>query len=78
MRRLTAATPFSPGRDPEVKASCNPHGELRLEASSVSAFQGVDLPRVWNDSDREPDDDPYDQLAAMFQRVRAHSTRGAR
>ena len=57
--------------DPEVKASCNPRGELRLEAIMVSAFQGVDLPRVWNDSGREPDDDPYDQLEAMFHRVRA-------
>jgi len=60
-----------PWGDPELKASCNPLGELRLEAISVSAFQGVDLPRVWNDTDREPDDDPYDQLEAVFQRVRA-------
>lgn len=57
--------------DPEVKASCNAIGELRLEAISVSAFQGIDLPRKWNNSDHEPDEDPHEQLTAMFERVRA-------
>ena len=38
---------------------------------SVNAFQGIDLPRKWNDSEHEPDDDPYEQLRAMFERVRA-------
>jgi hypothetical protein len=57
--------------NPEVKATCNPLGELRLESITVSAFQGIDLPRNWDDSEREPDDDPYDQLKAMFERVRA-------
>jgi hypothetical protein len=57
--------------DPEVKATCNALGELRLEAISVSAFQGIDLPRKWSDSEREPDEHPHEQLRAMFKRLRA-------
>lgn len=57
--------------DPEMKVTCNALGELRLEAISVSAFQMIDLPRKWDDPEREPDDDPHEQLRAMFARVRA-------
>lgn len=56
--------------DPEVKLVCGGGGELRLEAVSVHAFQGIDLPRRWSDN-REPDAHPHEQLAAMFGRVRA-------
>lgn len=51
--------------------TCNAIGELRLEAISVSAFQMIDLPRKWDDPERDPDDDPHEQLRAMFARVRA-------
>lgn len=57
--------------DPRIKIRCNPDGELRLEEVEVHAFQGIDLPRQWDDSDRDHDDDPDEQLAAMFKRVRA-------
>lgn len=57
--------------DPEMKVTCNALGELRLEAISVRAFQMIDLPRKWDDPEREPDDDPREQLRAMFARVRA-------
>jgi hypothetical protein len=57
--------------DPEVKATCNALGELRLEAISVSAFQGIDLPRKWSDSERESDEHPHAQLRAMFERLKA-------
>jgi hypothetical protein len=56
--------------DPVVKLVCGPGGELRLEEVRVHAFQGIDLPRKWNDG-RELDEAPHDQLAAMFARVRA-------
>lgn len=56
--------------DPEVKLTCGPGGDLRLEEVRVHAFQGVDLPRKWND-DRKPDSQPGAQLAAMFARIRA-------
>ena len=57
--------------DPELKVTCNAIGEMRLEAISVSAFQMIELPRKWDDPEREPDDDPHEQLRAMFARVRA-------
>ena len=57
--------------DPEVKLACNPNGELRLEAISVRAFQGIDLPRHWDDPERETDEGPYEELTAMFQRLKA-------
>ena len=57
--------------DPELKVICSPAGELRLESISVHAFQGIDLPRRWDDTDREVDEHPHKQLSAMFQRVRA-------
>lgn len=57
--------------DPEIKASCNAVGELRLDAITVRAFQMIELPRKWDDPEREPDEDPRGQLRAMFERVRA-------
>lgn len=57
--------------EPEVKATCNALGELRLEAISVSAFQGIDLPRQWSDDEREPDEPPHEQVRAMFDRLKA-------
>lgn len=57
--------------DPEAKITCNPLGELRLESLTVRAFQGIDLPRKWDDPEREPDEAPHAQLRAMFERVRA-------
>lgn len=56
---------------PEIRATCNALGELRLESVNISAFQGIDLPRKWSDSDREPDDPPHEQLRAMFDRLKA-------
>ncbi len=57
--------------EPEVRVTCNRRGELRLESLTVSAFQGIDLPRKWDDAKHEPDDDPDERLTAMFQRVKA-------
>jgi hypothetical protein len=57
--------------EPEVTATCNALGELRLESISISAFQGIDLPRRWGDDEREPDETPHEQLRAMFDRLKA-------
>jgi hypothetical protein len=57
--------------DPVVKATCNARGELRLEEITVSAFQGIDLPRKWSDSAHDTDEPPDDQLRAMFDRLKA-------
>jgi hypothetical protein len=55
--------------DPEVRLSCRPSGELRLESICVSAVQEIRLPRHWNDPQREPEAPPDEQLKAMFERV---------
>lgn len=57
--------------NPEVKLSCGPDGVVKLEEVGVQAFQAIDLPRSWNDPDREPDAPPHVQLAPMFARVLA-------
>jgi hypothetical protein len=57
--------------DPEMKVTCNGLGELRLGSICVKAFQMIDLPRKWDDPEREADEDPHEQLRAMFARVRA-------
>jgi len=56
--------------DPEVKLTCNPEGELRLEAITVRAFQIIELPRQWDDPERAQDERPEEALMAMFQRIR--------
>ena len=57
--------------DPEITITCNALGQLRLQAVEIRAFQGIDLPRKWGDSEREPDEAPYRQLAHLFKRVKA-------
>ena len=56
---------------PEVQAICGADGELRLEGVKLSAWQAIELPRQWDDSEREPDEDPHEQLRDMFGRVKA-------
>ena len=57
--------------EPEITAACNETGDLLFESLSVSAFQMVGVPRAWDSPDRQPDDDPYQQLCAMFLRVKS-------
>jgi len=57
--------------DPEIKLRCTATGEVRLEQVRLAAFQAIDLPRQWDDPDRDDDADPYEQLAEMFERVEA-------
>jgi diadenosine tetraphosphate (Ap4A) HIT family hydrolase len=57
--------------EPEIHVACTSRGELRLQSLTLAAFQGIDLPRQWDDPERPRDDDPGAQLAALFRRVRA-------
>lgn len=59
--------------DPVLRLRCDPSGELRLEEVEVKAFQGIDLPRQWDDPDRHDDVDVEGQLDRLFARVRAAS-----
>lgn len=55
---------------PEIDVECSPGGELRFGGMSLSAWQGVEVPRAWSDSERPRDPDPAEQLEALFARVR--------
>jgi len=54
---------------PRIEAECRSDGSLWLRSVSVSAWQGVDLPRQWDDPSRDRDPDPRAALDAMFERV---------
>ncbi len=57
--------------DPVIKATCNACGDLKLSSVSVSALQLIDVPRHWDDSEREPDPHPHAQLRALLARTKA-------
>jgi hypothetical protein len=57
--------------EPEAELSCGPGGELRVKSVEVSSWQTIELPRQWDNPDREPDPGPERQLHAMFGRVKA-------
>jgi hypothetical protein len=57
--------------EPEMETTCDAAGDLLLKSLSVSAFQMIGLPRTFDDPERRPDDDPYEQLSAVFLRVKA-------
>jgi hypothetical protein len=56
--------------EPIARVLIAPGGELKLEAIKVTAFQMLELPRIFDDPDRD-DDHPRDQLVALFKRVKA-------
>jgi hypothetical protein len=56
--------------EPEIRLRCDPDGGLYLTGVYLPAWQGIDLPRQWDNSDREPDDWPDDDLADFAARVR--------
>ena len=54
---------------PTARLQCNPDGELYLASVELSAWQGIDMPRQWDNPDREPDDWPAAQLADFAGRL---------
>ncbi|HUW09875.1 MAG TPA: hypothetical protein VM537_09095 [Anaerolineae bacterium] len=58
--------------EPEARLRCDPDtGRLYLTRVELSAWQGIDLPRQWDNPDREPDPWPEPQLADLAGRVRS-------
>jgi hypothetical protein len=55
--------------EPQLTVECTAAGELKLRAIELPAFQILELPRRWDDPDREPDGDPEVVLDAMFKRL---------
>jgi len=57
--------------EPAARLRCDSDsGRLYLTRVELSAWQGIDLPRRWDNPDREPDPWPEAQLADFAGRVR--------
>lgn len=55
--------------EPEAEVQPGADGQLYLKGVKLSAWEGIDLPRQWDHPEREPDEDPYDQLLEFVERV---------
>ncbi len=55
--------------EPVARLHWAPDGQILLTGVELAAWQGIDLPRHWDDPEREWDDDPGDQLADFARRV---------
>jgi hypothetical protein len=55
--------------EPEVKAECDAQGNLLLTGVRLSAWQGIDLPRQWDDPDRDYEEWPENALREFVGRV---------
>lgn len=60
---------FATRSEPEAEVQPAADGQLYLTGVKLSAWEGIDLPRQWDDRDREQDEDPYEQLADFVERV---------
>ncbi|MFQ5344042.1 MAG: hypothetical protein ACE5F6_21070 [Anaerolineae bacterium] len=61
---------FSWRSDPTAQFQCAPDGRLYLTGVELSAWQRIDLPRQWDDPDREQDPEPDAQLVDFAGRMR--------
>ncbi|MBN1978014.1 MAG: hypothetical protein JW918_11500 [Anaerolineae bacterium] len=50
--------------EPESRLRCDPDGGLYLTGVYLPAWQGIDLPRQWDNSDRELDGWPSTKTAS--------------
>ncbi|MCP4538960.1 MAG: hypothetical protein GY832_17635 [Chloroflexi bacterium] len=55
--------------EPSARLQCDPDGQLYLIGVELPAWQGIDLPRQWDNPDRPPDDWPDVQLANFAGRL---------
>jgi hypothetical protein len=56
--------------EPESRVHYTPDGELYLAGVTLSAWQGINLPRQWDDPRRERDERPDDRLVDFAGRIR--------
>ncbi len=55
--------------EPEAEVQPAADGQLSLTGVRLSVWEGINLPRQWDDPYRARDEDPYDQLADFIERV---------
>lgn len=56
--------------EPEAEVQCGTDGRLFVTGVYLSAWQGIDLPRQWDNPDRAPDPWPDEQLDDLAERLR--------
>ncbi len=54
--------------EPEAEVQPDADGQLLLTGVKLEAWEGIDLPREWDDPDRE-EEDPHEQLADFVGRM---------
>lgn len=57
---------FSWCGEPSVQTTCSSSGQFYLNSVSLSGWKGITLPRQWDDPDRPPEENPFDQLVDLF------------
>lgn len=57
--------------DPAARLQCRPGGQLHLTGVELPSWQGIELPRQWDNPDRPQDKDTEEQLESLFEWVRA-------
>jgi hypothetical protein len=60
---------FASRSEPEVRVQPGADGQLCLAGVKLSAWERIDLPRQWDDPDRDQDEEPHEQLADFVERV---------
>ncbi len=55
--------------EPETRFICQPDGQLALAAVQVAAWEGILLPRQWDNPERSCEEEPDEQLADLLGRV---------
>jgi len=55
---------------PTAEVQCEDDGQVKLTGVELEAYQPILLPRKWDDPEREPDEDPEEELTVFAERVR--------
>ena len=57
--------------EPRINAFVDARGEARFDGVALSAWQSIDLPRQWDDPDRDEDEPVDEQLQRLAERLRS-------
>jgi hypothetical protein len=64
---------FSWCGEPSVQTTCSSSGQFYLNDVSLSGWKGITLPRQWDDPDRPPEENLFDQLVDLLTWLRENA-----